>query len=75
MFVFLVQETDYFSLCKNLKFYLGKMVNQDPTVFSLLSTSCSFNTADYSLILAFRISFSSQVCRSAVSDRISEKER
>lgn len=45
MFAFLVRVPCSFH--KELKFYLGVMVNSDPTISSLLSTSCSFSIAEY----------------------------
>lgn len=48
------------------------MVNSDPTVFSLLSSACSFNVSKYSFILAFSVLFGSQVYRSVPFSRISK---
>lgn len=74
MFVFLVQvpvkKQIIFHCTKNLKFYLGKMVNSGPPIFSLRSSTCSFNVAKYSFILAFSILFCSHVYRSAPFNRI-----
>lgn len=46
------------------------MVNSGPPIFSLRSSTCSFNVAKYSFILAFSILFCSHVYRSAPFNRI-----
>lgn len=56
------KETAFSHCTKKVNFVLRKM-NCDPTIFSLLSPTCSFNIAKYSFVLAFIILFSSQVHR------------